>query len=381
MFLGEWVDLGMVQHKQPKPTDSFTFNRTCHSKRNRAVLDEMTNKQSHSDGTLSDKEIRWLTRRAKGRFGIITTAAAHVSKYGQGWEGELGLFDDMHIDKLTTLTNSIHTYGSLVFAQLFHGGMRAPQYLTGRQPISASKICCDESESGFARSASGKEIKRIIRDFTSSAVRCAESGFDGIELHGAHGYLLSQFLGTKTNMRTDEWGGDIMGRSRLLIEIYRSIKENVPDSFIVGTRISPEIKNLGINLDDSINLAGFLRDEGVDFLHLSCWDVFANSKEYPDDPRRLTEWFTHSFDDLPPIISSGSVWSKSDAQELINQGADLIGVARVGIPYPDWAENLSQENYNPPRAPFTVKQLREADLSDIFINYMRKWKGFVHYNN
>ena len=84
---------------------------------------------------------------------------------------------------------------------------------------------------------------------------------------------------------------------------------------------------------------------------------------------------------MPPIISSGSGWSTADAQELMNQGADLIGVARVGIPHPDWAENLSQENYNPPRAPFTVKQLREVDLSDVFIDYMRKWKGFVCDNN
>ena len=81
-----------------------------------------------------DEEIKWLTRRAKGGFGIITTAAAHVSKDGQGWDGELGLFDDMHIDKLTTLTDSIHTHGSLSFAQLFHGGMRAPQYLTAKPP-------------------------------------------------------------------------------------------------------------------------------------------------------------------------------------------------------------------------------------------------------
>ncbi|MED5256824.1 MAG: hypothetical protein VX818_06265, partial [Candidatus Neomarinimicrobiota bacterium] len=145
--------------------------------------------------------------------------------------------------------------------------------------------------------------------------------------------------------------------------------------------ISPEIEKLGINLNDSINLAGFLRDEGVDFLHLSCWDVFANSKEYPDNPRRLTEWFTHSFDDLPPIISTGNVWSQSDAQELMNQGADLIGVARVGIPYPDWAKKLSQKNYNPPRGPFTANHLREVGLSDVFINYMKKWDGFVSNNN
>jgi 2,4-dienoyl-CoA reductase-like NADH-dependent reductase (Old Yellow Enzyme family) len=135
----------MVQNKQLGPSDSFIFNRTGHRLRNRTVLAAMTNKQSHSDGTLSDEEIKWLTRRAKGGFGIITTAAAHVSKDGQGWDGELGLFDDMHIDKLTTLTDSIHTHGSLSFAQLFHGGMRAPQYLTEKTPISASKIPCDES--------------------------------------------------------------------------------------------------------------------------------------------------------------------------------------------------------------------------------------------
>tara|TARA_B100001250_G_scaffold403415_1_gene417929 strand:- start:1095 stop:2222 length:1128 start_codon:yes stop_codon:yes gene_type:complete len=371
----------MIQHQQLDPSDSFIFNRTGHRLRNRTVLAAMTNKQSHSDGTLSDEEIRWLTRRAKGGFGIITTAAAHVSKDGQGWDGELGLFNDMHIDKLTILTESIHSYGSLSFAQLFHGGMRAPQYLTAKTPISASKFLCDESKSGFTRPASEKDIKRIINNFTAAAVRCVKAGFDGIELHGAHGYLISQFLGTKTNMRKDEWGGNLKNRSRFLIEIFRSIKKNVPDSFIVGVRISPEISDLGINLDDSICLAGLLRDEGIDFLHISCWDAFAKSKEYPDDPRRLTEWFVQSFDDFPPIISTGSIWSRSDAQEIMNQGADLIGVARVGIPYPDWAKKISQENYDPPRAPFTVAHLRAADLSDVFINYMRLWDGFVSDNN
>ena len=113
----------MVQNKRPGPSDSFIFNRTGHKIRNRAVLAAMTNKQSHSDGTLSNSEMKWLTRRAKGGFGIITTAAAHISKDGQGWNGELGLFDDMHIDNLTKLTDSIHSHGSLSFAQLFHGGM------------------------------------------------------------------------------------------------------------------------------------------------------------------------------------------------------------------------------------------------------------------
>jgi 2,4-dienoyl-CoA reductase-like NADH-dependent reductase (Old Yellow Enzyme family) len=367
----------MNYFSQIKPSDPFTFARTGHVVRNRSVLAAMTNKQSHEDGSLSDQEIRWLCRRAKDGFGIITTAAANISKDGQGWKGELGLYDDKYIDNLIKLVNSVHNHDSLIFAQLFHGGMRAPESLTGTQPISASRVACKESSTGFTKPASADDIRRIIRDFTLAAERCVSSGFDGIELHGAHGYLISQFFGTKTNQRKDEWGGEVRNRAKFLIEIYRSIKNAVPESFIIGVRISPEIDNLGIDLDDSIDLAVLLKDEGIDFLHLSCWDAFAKSKKYLDDSKTLTQWFTHTIDDLPPIISTGSVWSASDARNLIGQGADLIGVARAGISYPDWAKNIQNESYNPPAGPFSVQQLREADLSDVFIDYMRNWEGFV----
>ena len=100
-----------------KPFDSYIFPRINKKVRNRSVLAAMTNKQSHSDGVLSDREIKWLTRRAKDGFGIITTAATHVSKYGQGWDGEFGIFDDLFIDKLKVLTKNIHQYDCLIFAQ------------------------------------------------------------------------------------------------------------------------------------------------------------------------------------------------------------------------------------------------------------------------
>jgi 2,4-dienoyl-CoA reductase-like NADH-dependent reductase (Old Yellow Enzyme family) len=363
--------------KMSNPFETYKFNRSGKSVTNRAVLAALTNKQSSNDGILSDNEINWLTRRAKGGFGIITTGAAHVSKDGQAWEGELGVFDDIHIERLNVLADSVHSYDSLILAQLFHGGMHSPQKLTGNTPLSASKVRSEVSESGFARPASEEDIDRIIDDFTSAAVRCVQAGFDGIELHGAHGYLISQFLGTKTNMRKDQWGGDRKNRERFLIKIFQAIKNNVPDSFIVGVRISPEINKIGIGLDDSILLAGDLRDEGVDYIHLSCWDSFGHSRDYPDDPKTLTEWFVQSCDDLPPIISTGGVWSSVDAQNLMRQGADLIGVGRVGIAYPDWANHLSNADYDPDRPPFTVAQLSEAQLSDVFIDYMRKWEGFV----
>ena len=360
-----------------KPSDSFNFNRTGITTRNRSVLAAMTNKQSHENGILSDSEINWLVRRAKGGFGIITTAATHVSKDGQAWDGEFGVFDDMHVDKLTKLATLTHDHDALIFAQLFHGGSQASQRLTGEVPLSSSRTSSKGSKNGFAREALNKDIERIIDDFTSAAVRCSDAGFDGVELHGAHGYLISQFLGSKTNTRSDKWGGNLEKRSRFLVEIFNSIKNNVPDSFLVGVRISPELKSLGIDLEDSLKLGQSLSHLGIDYLHISCWDAFKRSQTYPEDSRTLTEWFAECKNKLAPIISTGKVWSTKDAQALIIQGADLIGVARAGIGHPDWPKGMSDLNYDPQMPPFTTAQLEEAQLSVKFIDYMRNWEGFV----
>ena len=363
--------------KKSEPHLPYTFPRTKKRVKNRSVLAAMTNKQSHGNGVISNKEIKWLLRRAKDGFSIITTAATHVSKYGQGWEGEFGVFDDRFIDRLSLLTKNIHKYDSLIFAQLFHGGMRAPEKLTGQVPISASIIPSDLSSTGFTKAASIKQIDQLIFDFSSAALRCVRAGFDGIELHGAHGYLISQFLGQKTNQRKDNWGGSINNRAKFLLRIIEEIKKVVPESFIVGVRISPEIKELGIHLDESLELVKLLTKTEIDFIHLSCWDCFKISTDYPKDKRTLTEWFTQSIDDLPTVISTGGIWSTKDAEAVMSQGADLIGVGRVAIPYPEWAANLNIKDYSPQKMPFSSKDLSKADLSKVFIDYMKNWRGFV----
>ncbi len=367
----------MIRSKVSSPSDSYMFKRLKVEVPNRAVLAAMTNKQSHDNGIISDEEIEWLSRRAEGGFGIITTAATNVSLKGKAWEGEFGVYDDIHIPSLKKLTSVIHLNKSLILAQLFHGGIRCPQKLNGVTPLSASKLSCNESDTGYSREATDEEIVGIIKDFTSAAIRCSESGFDGIELHGAHGYLISQFLGTKTNLRKDSWGGNLKGRSRFLVEIINSIKKNVPESFIVGVRISPEIDSIGINLNDSIDLVRALKNMDIDFIHLSCWDSFSTSKTFPDDARTLTEIVTDSYSDLPAIISTGGVWSSVDAQNLLNQGANLVGVARVAIAHPDWAKKISNKNYKPKKPPFTTEHLEQAKLSSSFIDYMKNWPGFV----
>ena len=358
-------------------SDSYMFLRSRKTIENRTVLAAMTNKQSYDNGIISDDEINWLFERAKGGFSVITTAATNVSKEAKAWDGEFGVYDDIHIPGLRKLTSSIHSTNSIVLAQLFHGGLKSPQSITEKIPISASEIECDGSKTGKSRKATIDDIDKIIKDFTEAAIRCSEAGFDGIELHGAHGYLLSQFLGTKTNLRDDEWGGDIDGRSKLIIEIYKSIKNNVPESFIVGIRLSPEIESIGIVLEDTIDLIGIIKNLELDFIHISCWDAFVPPVTYFDTKKTLTEIITESYSDLPTIISTGGVWSGLDAQKLLNQGADLVGVARVAIGHPNWAKMASDINYNPKKPPYSREYLNQMKLSNRFIDYMSNWKNFV----
>ncbi|MCC6411537.1 MAG: NADH:flavin oxidoreductase, partial [Saprospiraceae bacterium] len=208
---------------------------------NRIALAPMTNMQSQEDGTLSDDEYRWLVRRAKEGFGMVFTCAAHVSSDGQGWKGELGIFHDRHLEGLTRLAKGLREHGSLAIVQIFHGGARSPEKLTGLQPWSASAHTMTFGGAEVAsRAATEEDILRVNKAFVAAAVRAHQAGFDGVELHGAHGYLLHQFLSTETNRRSDQWGGTFENRTRLIRNILKDIKAVVPASFMVGVRLSPE---------------------------------------------------------------------------------------------------------------------------------------------
>ena len=359
------------------PGDAFSFPRTGTKMRNRAVLAAMTNKQSHPDGALSDAEINWLLLRAEGGFGIVTTAASHVTPGGQGWVGELGVWGDHQIPGLTKLAAGIRERGAVSMAQIFHGGMRAPEELTGEQPISASENPCTEAHCGHSREVSSEEIEGLITAFGDAAARCAAAGFDGVELHGAHGYLICQFLGDDTNRRDDEWGGDIRSRARFLLRIIAEVRARVPDDFLLGVRISPEYRKIGVRIEDSLSLSQMLVEAGIDFLHISCWDCFVPPSDFPEDPRMITEWFSEELSGSVPIISTGAIWDSSQAQEVMDMGADLVGVARAGVGHSDWASHAADPEYRPARPPFTPEYLAGQGLSKPFIEYMRNWKGFV----
>lgn len=355
--------------------EPYTFPRTGLTTPNRTVLAAMTNKQSYADGRVSEDEIRWLEARSKGGFGIVTTAATHVLEDGQGWEGEFGTWSDQHLDGLGRLASSIKRHGAIGLAQLFHGGMRAPERLTGHQPKSAS-INSLGAGKGNSRAMTEEEIHEAIEAFGKAAKRCEQAGFHGVELHGAHGYLIAQFLGAGTNKRTDAWGGDQTARTRFLEAIVDEVRKCTTPNFLVGVRLSPELDSCGMTLEDSLHTLRLCGSMALDFLHVSCWDI-KKTGALNGDVRPFTSIFREHLSSTMPLMTTGGIWTEDDAKKAMQQGGDFVGVARAGIAHPNWPSYLADGSEEPSRPPFTKEWLTDASLSQTFIDYMRRWDGFV----
>lgn len=353
----------------------FTFPRGQRTVRNRCVLAALTNKQSHDNGCLSGEETRWLTHRAQGGFGIVTSAAANVTKTGKGWDGELGVYDDAHVPGLRTLANELRNNGALSLVQLFHGGIRAPTSLNGVQPMTASTTPLESDGEANAREMTTEEIEATVEAFGQAAKRCEDAGMDGVELHGAHGYLIAQFLTRGCNRRTDAWGltRDPIGFLRAIVH---RVREATSPDFLVGVRLSPNMPQFDFTFEDGMRVLGAVVDLELDFIHVSCWDIHETA-QHNGATLPMTQHYAAAIGKRVPLITTGGVWSADDARFAMSLGADLVGVGRVGIAHPDWPKQLGQEDQPIQRPPFTVQHLTEASLSPTFIEYMRRWDGFV----
>jgi 2,4-dienoyl-CoA reductase-like NADH-dependent reductase (Old Yellow Enzyme family) len=354
--------------------DPLLFRNGVRAK-NRAWLAPMTNQQSNQDGTLSDDELRWLEMRARGGFGVTETCAAHVSLDGQGWPGELGVFDDRLVPGLRRLASMLTRQGSLGVVQLYHGGLRSPKAVTGRTPWSATAYEAKGAER--CEAATEEDLTRTVSHFRDAAVRCSGAGFAGVELHGAHGYLFGQFLSKTINTRTDLWGGSLEGRARLLRDTMRAVRAAVPDRFLVGVRLSPEDRGNaeGLDLDESLQVARWLCEDGADFIHISLWDASRNTAKRPEvHPVPL---FREAMPENVVLVAAGSIWTRAEAEAVLARGADAVAIGRAAIANPDWASRVADATWEPRRPPLTVAELRERGLSEEFAGYMRNWKGFV----
>jgi len=338
---------------------------------NRIALAPLTNLQSRPDGLLGDDELAFLARRADGGFGLISTCAAYVARDGKAWDGELGIDRDDCLPGLTRLAARIHAGGARAIVQLFHGGARADATLTGEPPWSAS-AWVDEAQQLQPRVATTDDIARTIDAFVAAAARAQAAGFDGVELHGAHGYLLSQFLSRTMNTRDDAWGGDLAGRAKLVREVMRCVRARCGERFAVGVRLSLEDfgQARGLDLDESLEVARWLADDGADFIHASLWDVTRMTAKRPDvHPLPLLR-------DVVPrevaILTAGKIWTRAEAEAVLARGADVVALGRSAILNPDWPRDEAII-----RPPVTRAQLAERAVSPLFASYLTRWKNLV----
>jgi 2,4-dienoyl-CoA reductase-like NADH-dependent reductase (Old Yellow Enzyme family) len=339
---------------------------------NRFMLAPMTNCQSHDDGTLSNEEYNWLTMRAKGGFGLTMTCASHVQAVGKGFTGQLGIFSDAHIDGHKRLAAGIKAHGSLAVVQLHHAGMRSPEAIIEGQPVSASNI-----EKHNARGLSLTEIKQLKTDFIDAALRAQKSGYDGVEVHGAHGYILTQFLSADINARTDNYGGSLENRARLLFEITTGIRQACGPKFLLGVRLSPE--RFGMQLQEVKTICQrFIDEEQIDFLDVSLWDCF----KLPEDPeyqkQSLLEHFTSLDYKNIKLTVAGKINSGNDVQKILDAKVDFVSIGRSGILHHDFPKQvIANPNFEPTSTPVSEEYLHKEGLSDTFVTYMKRWPDFV----
>jgi 2,4-dienoyl-CoA reductase-like NADH-dependent reductase (Old Yellow Enzyme family) len=352
-------------------SDSLSFRHGA-TVDNRVTLAPLTNQQSHADGTLSDDEYRWLTRRAAGGFGLTMTCASHVSAIGQGFPGQLGCFDDRHLEGLTRLATGIRAEGSLSVVQLHHAGRRSPRELIGQAPVGPS-----EDEKTGTRALSTHEVEHLIEDFVAAAKRCEQAGFDGVQIHGAHDYIVCEFLNREYNQRTDHYGGSVENRARLLLEILGAIRAATGPHFNVSVRLSPE--RFGLHTADILETYRLvLASELADFVDISLWDVTKEATDEQFAGRSLLELFTEIPRGETRLCVAGKIYSAADAQACLDRGADLVAIGRAAITNHDFARAaLTNSDFTMRELPVSRATLAAESLSESFITYMSGWPGFV----
>jgi len=293
----------------------------------------------------------------------------------QAWEGELGIFSDEHKEGLAKLACLGEDERCLVIPQLFHGGFRCPRRITGVQPVSASEFQITKPDFEIPRALSEEEIFDIKSHFVAAAQRAIDAGLPGVEIHGANGYLFTQFLSPETNRRNDKWGGSLENRARFLLEVTREIRTAIGPEKILGIRISPENTKLigGIDIDEMKQVACELNSLGADYISLSLWDARKRTDKYGEGGVSVVEQFRKALPSKIALIVSGKIWTHADARQVLELGADSVALGAAAIANPSWPHLNEDDPTELKRLPLTRAELHKRGLSDRFIDYLERW--------
>lgn len=345
--------------------------------KNRFVLAPMTTCQSNDDGSITETEINWLAKNAAGGFGMIISPAAFVSIDGKCFRGQLGVHKDSMLAGLRKLRERLKIFGGLGIIQLSHGGSRV---FINRQPghpddnnairYSASSYDMPQIPNWQKpREYSKIQIQAIINDFAEACERVYISGLSGVEIHGCNGYLFTQFISKMSNLRSDEYGGSLENRARFAREVIRACRERVPNSFIIGFRLSFENMGLetGLDLEENIEIARWLFEDGINYLHISSIDINESTRSYHNE--NLIAYIRSNLRNQT-IIACGGITNGDEAFHAIRLGADLVAVGRGAIIHNDLPQRVRDIRFKPTLTPFKKNELLSRGISEPFITYL-----------
>lgn len=291
-------------------------------------------------GLVTEDHIRHYEARARGGVGLIILEAICVNAAGRLADSQLGIWSDEHIAGLSQIADRCHKHGAVVIAQIHHAGLKTPKTVS-EEALAPSGY----SEDGkTARALTVEEIYSIQQDFVDAARRAKKAGLDGIELHGAHGYLISQFMSPLTNRREDGYGGNISSRMRFACEIIDMIKMEAGDDFILGYRMGGNEPTL----ENGIHIAKELEKRGIDLLHVSAG---ISSDKLPKTPEGFKfNWIVYCGTEIkkhvriPVIVVNGIRTPQQAAQLIENNMADFTAIGRGLLADPEWVNKAREDS-------------------------------------
>lgn len=308
---------------------------------NRIVRSATWEGMAQSDGTPTQETALLTAGLAEGGVGLIITGFAYVSERGKALPGQTGIHIDAMVGPLTRITDAVHKSGGLVAVQIVHAGGQSDAKMLGRKPLGPSAMV-NPAFKQEVEELTKTQVEDIVEDFAMGAARARAAGFDAVQLHGAHGYLLAQFLSPFTNQRQDEYGGDAEGRSRLAWQVCREVRNAVGPNYPVFIKLSStDAIEGGVTLEDALVCAKGLEQAGIDAIEVSGGVPYAGKKS----PARLVKepadegYFLDNARAIKaavncPIIVVGGWRSRARIEEALDQ-VDAVSMSRPLVREPD----------------------------------------------
>jgi len=309
---------------------------------NRFVRSATWEAMATDSGAATPRLTDLMTGLAQGGVGLIISGHAYVCREGQAGPKQLAVYDDELIPGLEDLARAVHQYGSKTVMQLAHAGITAAADLTGMTPLAPSNL--QDLHPSAHKEMTAADIQKAVSAFAAGAARAQKAGFDGVQIHAAHGYLLSQFLSPYFNRRKDDYGGSIQNRARVLLEVLQAIRSTVGDSFPILIKINcRDFHDNGLELADSVQTGIMLAEGGIDAIELSGGNRLSGKrvparvgiKSEDQEAYFQNEARTYKNKVKVPLILVGGNRSFQVAEKLVTEGpADYISMSRPFIREP-----------------------------------------------